>query len=91
MRVLAKVADRGVEPVERSRVLPPDERRAGLRGTSQGEGRAEGSLGELHPERRVSASLDTGDIGICQKERWTRLQEDGGEAGEERGKGEDVV
>lgn len=53
MRVLAEVADGGVEPVEWSRVLPPDERRAGLRSSGQGEGRAEGSLGELHPERRV--------------------------------------
>lgn len=91
MRVLAKVADRGIEPVERSRVLPLDERRAGLRSTGQGEGNAEGSLGELHPEREGLASLDTGDVGLCQKERGTRLQEDGGEAGEERGKGEDVV
>lgn len=52
MRVVAKVADRGVEPVE-SGILPLDERRACLRSTGQGECRAEGFLGELHLEERV--------------------------------------
>lgn len=65
--MLAKVADRGVEPVE-SRILPLDERRAGLRSTGQGEGRTEGSLGELHLERR-SASLGTGGMFAAKKTR----------------------
>lgn len=60
MCVLAKVADGGIEPVE-SRILPLDERRAGLGSTGQGEARGEGLLGELHLESG-SASLDTGDM-----------------------------
>lgn len=58
MCVLAKVADRSIEPVE-SHILPLDE--AGLGSTGQGEGRADSLLGELHLEGG-SASLDTGDM-----------------------------
>lgn len=72
MRVLAKVADRGVEPVE-SRILPLDERRAGLGSTGQGEGRAEGLLGEMHLEGG-SASLETGGMLSAKRTRdWAGL------------------
>lgn len=74
VRMVAKVADRSVEAVE-SRILPLDERRACLRSTGQGEGRAQGLLRELHLESG-SASLETGDVCFCQKNEglgWGRL------------------